>query len=87
MNDVQNIKISKDLFDKIHSFFSHLYFSRYEPPAMYDFHGIFDTLNKKLDRINLRSAYTRAAKAEDDEKRSRAFSDYIYLKNKEEDAY
>ena len=81
MNNTQNIKIPKKLFEDIYSFFTHLYLSGYKPPVMHDFYGMRKELGEKLDSINLRNAYTKAVYAEDGLKKSAAFADYMRLKN------
>ena len=80
MDNAQNVKIPKELFDDIYSFFTHLSLSGYEPPIMHDFHRIHEELGRKLDSINLRNAYTKAVYAEDGLEKNAAFANYIRLK-------
>jgi hypothetical protein len=82
MPEAQNVQIPLPLFRKIMSFFTCLSIGGYKFPALYDFDGIYADLRTKLDKINLRAAYTDMALAKNDKQKHQAYTAYQKLKNR-----
>jgi hypothetical protein len=84
MTDSQNIQISLSLFNKITSIFHFIAFSdRYTFPEIYKFDEILSELDEKQFRINLRTLYTNAIYAKNDEQRNSARENYTKLKKRQ----
>ena len=81
MPESQNIQIPLSTFMKIISFFHGLNFGGYKFPSFYDFDGIYAELLDKLEKINLRTAYTNTILAKDDAQKAQAYANYQKLKN------
>ena len=82
MAESQNIQIPIALFRDITLFFDLLSLSGISIPKIYKFEYLHEELNKKQNKINLRTAYTRMARAKDDEQRIAAKKDYVTIKQK-----
>jgi hypothetical protein len=57
-------------------------FGDYKFPSFYEFDGIYAELMDKLDKINLRTAYTNTILAKDDAQKAQAYANYQKLKNR-----
>jgi len=77
-----NIQIPLALFMDIVSFFNCLSLGRHSFPSIYNFERMHSELRAKLDKINLRTAYTNAIIEKDDDQRRNAYLIYQNLKNK-----
>ncbi|MCL2153668.1 MAG: hypothetical protein FWH57_12065 [Oscillospiraceae bacterium] len=82
MPESQNIQIPLSLFMKLVTFFNCLSFGKYKFPTLYDFDGMYAELQAKLDRINLRTAYTKTLLAKDDTQKIQSYDNYQKLKNR-----
>jgi hypothetical protein len=80
MNESQNIQIPISLFRNIVLFFNFLSLKEHTFPAYLDFEGIISDLHKKQHRINMRTVYSKAIYAKNDEQRQSDFRDYSKLK-------
>jgi hypothetical protein len=80
MSEPQNIQISLTLFNNIIWFFECLCINDQKFPVLYGFDGILTDLRKKQNKINQRTAYTKAIYAEDEEQRAFARKNYCKLK-------
>jgi len=78
----QNVQIPLPLFRDIVFFFNSLSLGGYSFPDIYKFDRMYAELRAKLDKINLRAAYSNSILAKDDDQRRQAYLNYQKLKNK-----
>ena len=82
MQENQNIQIPLSTFMRLVSLVSGLSLGNYRIPSFYDVDGIYAELMEKLNKINLRTAYTNTILAKDDTQRVQAYANYQKLKNR-----
>lgn len=82
MTDSKNVQIPYELFSQIMGFFCYLSISSYRFPCIYDFDSMHSGLRRKQLQINLRTAYTKVARASDQDQKDIAMANYLSLKRK-----
>ena len=82
MTESQNIQIPMTLFKDLVGFFNLVSLSKINFSKLYKFEDIHEHLRKKQDSINLHTAYTKMARARNDEQRLAARKDYMTLRSK-----
>lgn len=77
-----NVQIPLALFKSLISFFEYLNISGYCFPVVFNYNAMLSELRAKQHRMNLHTAYTKAAVAKDGDQRRSAFASYSELKKR-----